>query len=149
MFLPTLDALRFDTTGWTPLDVAVPHERRWRRPDAADGLSQHLFLRQPDFPSPLRAESLRDLYRAQLADACGGILEVELEAFDTLPIVRSIFKFPQQPSGMIYLASLTLPFRNFSYVIKAQCVETGVTGVRDAIVFDRELKAGRVSFDAS
>ena len=131
MLVPTLDALHFDTTGWTRLDDVAPDARRWRRPDATDGLSLHLFLRQPDLPSPLRAQSLRDLYRAQLAAAGGGIVEVELENFEALPNVRAIFKFPQKPSGMSYLASLTLPFRNFSYVLKVQCEEAGMTGVRD------------------
>jgi len=50
---------------------------------------------------------------------------------------------------MTYLGSLTLPFRDFSYVLKIQCPETGITGTRDSTVLNALLKAGKVSIDNS
>ena len=46
---------------------------------------------------------------------------------------------------MTYLGSLTLPYQYFSYVVKAQCVETGITGIRDSIVLDAKLHSGEVT----
>jgi hypothetical protein len=40
-----------------------------------------------------------------------------------------------QPSGILYLGSFTIPFRDKSYVVKWQCPERGMTGMRDAAVF--------------
>ena len=45
----------------------------------------------------------------------------------------------------MYTGSLTIPFRDFSYVIKAQCEERGTTGVREAILFDKGRRAGTVT----
>lgn len=36
---------------------------------------------------------------------------------------------------------------SFSYVIKVQCEERGVTGIRDAIVFDQKMATGEVAID--
>jgi hypothetical protein len=48
---------------------------------------------------------------------------------------------PQQPSGRTYVASLTVPFRDFSFVLKCQCVEGGPTGLKEALLLDRSLAA--------
>lgn len=45
-----------------------------------------------------------------------------------------MFKLPQEPSGMTYLASFIIPFENCSYVMKIQAAETGFTGLREAMV---------------
>jgi len=60
---------------------------------------------------------------------------------------RTIFKFPQKPSGMAYVGSITFPFRDFSFVIKIQCPELGITGVREAVVLDKLMSTGEVSID--
>jgi hypothetical protein len=77
-----------------------------------------------------------------------------LVSVDILPLVeyrtiRLIVKSHQQPSGMVYSGSFTIPFRDFSFVVKAQCQEHGMTGIREAILLDRQLKAGSVFWDAS
>ena len=43
---------------------------------------------------------------------------------------------PQQPSGRTYVGSLTVPFRDFSFVLKCQCAEGGPTGLKEALLFD-------------
>ena len=50
-----------------------------------------------------------------------------------------IVKAPQKPHGMTYIGSLTFPFRNFSFVLKAVCVEHGTPGMREAVVLERFL----------
>ena len=46
---------------------------------------------------------------------------------------------------MTYLGSITLPFRDFSYVVKIQCMEQGTTGIRDAVILDEKLASGEVT----
>lgn len=60
------------------------------------------------------------------------------------PAVRMIFKAPQQPTGMTYVGSITLPFRDFSFVIKVQCPERGWTGSREAMLLARRMAQGAV-----
>src|SRR5262245_66337926 len=50
---------------------------------------------------------------------------------------------------MVYIGSIILPFHDFSYVLKIQCLELGTTGFRDAIVLDRMMAAGEVQFDVT
>src|SRR5947209_4056201 len=60
--------------------------------------------------------------------------------------VRSIISLPQEPSGRTYVASLIIPLRDFSYVLKCQCPEKGVTGMKEAILADRSMAADEVTF---
>ena len=48
---------------------------------------------------------------------------------------------PQQPSGRTCVGSLTVPFRDFSFVLKCQCAEAGPTGLKAALLLDRSLAA--------
>lgn len=48
---------------------------------------------------------------------------------------------------MNYLGSITLPFCDFSYILKLQRLETGVMGLRSAVIFDELLKTGEVTID--
>jgi len=48
---------------------------------------------------------------------------------------------------MTYLGSLTLPFRDFSFVLKIQCEERGVTGMREAVLLDETLGSGEVHLE--
>jgi hypothetical protein len=105
-----------------------------------------MFSLSPDIDADLNSvEGVRARYR-RLASASGlAIIEIETPIVQGRRCVRTIFKMPQQPTGMTYLGSLTLPFRDFSYVLKVGCVEQGMTGVRDAIVLDEFMKRGAVS----
>jgi hypothetical protein len=51
--------------------------------------------------------------------------------------------------GMTYLGSLTLPFKNFSYVLKIQCEERGPTGLREAVLLDKLIGEKKVHLDAA
>jgi hypothetical protein len=98
-------------------------------------LSLDFFSIPPALPSAVRdIEPIRSLYRSQLGDQ-GGIVEVEAIEVGAVPALRAIFKFPQKPSGMTYLGAVTIPFEGCSFVLKWECPERGMTGVRDATVF--------------
>lgn len=48
---------------------------------------------------------------------------------------------------MTYVGSITLPIRDFSYVLKTQCEECCVTGIRDAIVSSEKIASGEITLD--
>jgi hypothetical protein len=125
--------VRVDLTGWT-LETRSDTESRWHQ-GAGDLLSLHYFPLPPDIPAPLeQLPVVRARYRKDLASRGGGIVEVEAQPLAGLLAVRSIFKFPQQPTGTSYVASLTLPFAECSFVLKVQCPEQGTTGMRDSVI---------------
>jgi hypothetical protein len=43
---------------------------------------------------------------------------------------------------MMYQAAVTVPFRDFSFVVKIQCPENGTTGMREAILLEKRMRAG-------
>lgn len=43
---------------------------------------------------------------------------------------------------MVYVGSVTLPFRGFSFVAKVQCEERGMTGAKEALLLSRRLARG-------
>jgi hypothetical protein len=132
----TFDASRYQFQG--DRDGA----RVWFLPEGG-GVGLYLFPRSPDLPA--RAASigqLRDFYTAQM----GGKLQVVECRVLPLDGVRSIWLIAkgldEKPRGAVYLSSLTIPFRDFSFVIKIQCHEQGTTGMREALLIAEALQKG-------
>jgi hypothetical protein len=124
------DSIVVPTPGWSPVEG---HSHAWIHP-AGDVLSTHYFDIPPDLPGSLsELTPIRQYYRQMLGDR-GGIVELERETLGRFSALRSIVKVRQEPTGMAYVASLTFPFRNCSFVAKVQCPETGMTGMRDTVV---------------
>jgi hypothetical protein len=142
----TLDSITFDASTFT-LHGDENGVRIWHTA-AGDGIGLYYFPIPPDIPADLASlEDLRSGYRILAASDGNAIIEVETPMVDGCPAVRTIIKIPQQPHGMTYLGSVTLPFRDFSYVIKVQCEEFGATGLRDVLVFEELLGTGEVTLD--
>ncbi len=138
-----MEAISFKTIGWREQPGGDPH-RVWHN-DIGDGLGLYFFNLGPDIPVALeRIDQLRQFYRLQLAQANGGLVELTVIQLDTIPTIRLIAKVRQVPRGMTYLGSFTNPRRDFSYVLKVQCMEYGTTGLREAVVLDQELGLGHV-----
>ncbi|HEX8702340.1 MAG TPA: hypothetical protein VF815_26135, partial [Myxococcaceae bacterium] len=98
----------------------------------------------PDLPVRLEAlPELRAFYRKRTVEAGGGIVEVDVVSLAGLRGVRAICKFPQQPEGMSYNGSLVLPFARFSYVLKVQCPEEGITALRDTLILSTLMPQDR------
>ena len=139
----SLDSVIFDTTGFA-LQGDLNGTRVWHT-QAGDGIGLYYFSKPPDISADLNSvDEVRRFYRSEATSAGLGIIEVETLTLDGCPAIRTIFKVPQQPSGMTYLGSITLPFRDFSYVVKVQCMEYGTTGIREAVVADTLLAAGQI-----
>lgn len=138
---PSLDSLRFNTEGLVnPQEAQRNRVRIWQTPEG-DGVGLFYFPIRPDLPArPETIDRLRASYTAQLTPAGGQIVEIAVVALRSGPAIRLIIKSPQKPSGFTYVGSLTVPFRDFSYVVKIQCMEYGVTGLREAVLLERRLK---------
>jgi hypothetical protein len=66
---------------------------------------------------------------------------------DRVLSVRQLVRVPQEPSGVTYIGSVTVPFRDFSFVLKIGGREHGITGMRDTLVCQEMIEAGIVSLD--
>ena len=115
--------------------------RVWFLPEGG-GVGLYFFPRRPDLPTAASTDQLREFYTAQM----GGQLQVVECRVLPLDGVRSIWLIAkgrdEQTRGAVYLGSLTIPFREFSFVIKIQCQEQGVTGMREALLVDEALRNG-------
>jgi len=107
-------------------------------------LTLYFIEMAPDIPTLKNQDILKSFYDKLITEDKGGLVEVALKENDGLAYVKTIFKIPQSPSGVTYIASLTFPFENCSYVIKIQAGEIGTTGIREAIIGDRLFASGEV-----
>jgi hypothetical protein len=141
---PSLSSIVFDTEDYQ--DVGVQDGTHvWHTPQG-DGVGLFFFQLPPDLPKNARTEDeLRQAFLTSLA--CGKLVELRLIAVDGHPSVQTIIKVPQQPSGMTYVGSIIIPFRDFSFVLKSQCHERGMTGMREAILLSKMLAKGDVVRD--
>ncbi len=115
----------------------------WINNEKTMGLSLNYFDLKPDLPTITDLDMIRDFYRTLVSQANGGLVEVDIIDLKGHAAVKTIFKFKQEPHGMAYLASLTIPFEKCSYVIKIQAPEFDMTGMRDSMIladFMREKK---------
>jgi len=139
-----LDLVSFDVVGF---DAHGDHDgvRVWHS-TSGDPVGLYYFPIPPDILADLEdLTGVRGFYRKTAADAGLAVIEVETPIIQGRQCVRAIFKAPQQPTGMTYIGSLTLPFRDFSYVLKVGCLERGITGAREAMILDQCMKDGTVS----
>jgi hypothetical protein len=139
---PSLDAIRFDTTGFADQGEPQPGKVRvWHTPEG-DGFGVYFFPVPPDLPPDAASvDELADFYSQLLGNSGGKLVEVAVITAGGCPTVQTILSMPQQPSGRTYVGSLTVPFRDFSFVIKCQCAEAGPTGFKEALLFDRSRAA--------
>ena len=142
----SIRSISFDTTDWIQLE-ATETCVTWHN-DRREVLFLHYFPIRPDIPCSLNdVSTLRDSYRHGVNQSGGGLVSVNVLRVQGLLGTRTIFKFPQQPTGVAYVASLTFPFRDFSFVIKLQCQENQPTGTREAMVLEQLLKTGEITVD--
>src|SRR4051794_29219746 len=125
--MPSLASVTFDTSTLLP-QSADPARKVWFTP-AGDGISLNFFDKPPDLPPNLRSpDQLQQFYSSSLQGSPATLVETRLTTVAQCPAIRLILKSPQQPHGLTYVGSLTIPFRDFSYVLKVQCQELGPTG---------------------
>lgn len=131
-----INSITFPTFGWNKVQETA-EIKQWMNPEQTLSLSVNFFKIKPDLPTVQDIQFLRKFYRDQLIAANGGLIQVDLIQLDDYKVVQTIFKIKQEPTGMTYLASLTIPFKNYSYVIKITAPELGMTGMRDTVISAR------------
>lgn len=112
---------------------------QWVNPENTIAVSVNFFDVPPDIPATKDIDVLRNFYRNNISRINGGLIEVDTSQLNNLTIIKTLFKIPQEISGITYLASLTLPFKTCSYVLKVQAAETGATGMREAFITNKLL----------
>jgi hypothetical protein len=130
----SLDSVEFETAD---LELLGDEDgvRFWRTGDN-DQVTLHFFPLPPDIPAALDdVDELRRRYVAGSGHSDVSIIFVDPVSVAERPALRVIGRVPQNPTGMTYIGSITLPFRDCSFVIKGQCAEVGMTGMRDTLVF--------------
>jgi hypothetical protein len=120
---------------------------QWINPEQTIAISVNFFEKPPDIPTMKNIETLRSFYRQSISSVNGGLIEVTLSGKDTKPFIKTIFKLPQESSGMTYIASLTFPFKTCSFVFKVQAAEIGMTGMREALIANKLISENIISID--
>lgn len=140
----TINSVSVPDFGWNKVEE---NDSRivWVNPEENALISLNFFNLQPDIPTVKNLDFLKDFYRSSISEANGGVVEVSLLTVHNIPSVKTIFKIPQPESGMTYIASVTIPFENCSFVIKIQAAEVGTTGIRDTVVLNEMLMSGEVT----
>ena len=125
--MPTLESVKFDTSSLEFIEE-VPGKKTWYT-EEGDVLSVHYFDVTPDAEADVDSiQNYRAFTRRKLPSL--GVVEIESIEVDGCRVIRTILKISQQPTGMAYAWSWDSSFREFSYVIKISCIETGMTGAR-------------------
>lgn len=139
----TIRSINFETADWIQFE-SNDNCITWHN-DRRELLFLHYFAIHPDIPCALNdLTALRDSYRAGVNQSGGGLISVNVVRIQGLLGTRTIFKFPQQPSGNAYVASLTFPFRDFSFVIKLQCPENHATSRRETSILEQLRLSGEL-----
>ncbi len=146
----SIDSLTFDETGY----VRQPQEdesalRVWLSPEGV-GVGLYFFKSRLALKADLDdIEGLRREYRAEAEAAGAGVVEIDAVEVDRAPAVLTIFKSPQTNGGTFYVGSVTVPFRDFSFLLRIQCEETPPFGKREHVMVDELTRAGQVAFSLS
>ena len=123
----------FGTEGWSLLESS-DHLRAWEN-EHGDELAI-MYAGDTRTPvDPQGIDELRVMWRSIAHESGGALVEADLVRLDGAIALRTILKFPQEPSGMTYVGGFTIPLLQGHYAIKVRCLELGVTGVREATVW--------------
>lgn len=142
----TINSISIPNFGWEQVKDEAGIQQ-WINSAQTIALSINFFDSKPDLPTATDIHILRKFYRNQIVAHHGGLILADLMDLKDYSVIKTIFKIPQNPTGITYLASLTIPFKSCSYVVKIQAAEVGTTGMRDTVVADQLLKEGKISFD--
>jgi hypothetical protein len=118
----TTDSIRFNTSGLM-LRKNEPARQLWLN-TFNDVIEFRAFDLPPDIPVRLSdARGLRAFYDSGAVAQQGSVIKLEVRAVQKFRAVLLELQLPAQPRGSTFVASITLPFRDGSFVIKAQAIE--------------------------
>jgi len=137
---PSLDSVKFDDTRYS-YQGEKGEARVWFLPEGG-GLGLYFFPGSPDLPLNARiVAELRKSYAADLKELMT-VVDCRVMAVDGVQSIWLVIKvLNKEIRGATYIGSLTIPFRDFSFVIKIQCQEQGITGIREtALMISAQLE---------
>lgn len=137
--------VRFATAAWRRTRLESGELAFVREP--ADRLVALSSDQPPTIPPLDTIDALRKAYRKEVTESGGAIVSVEVETLDQVLSVVTVFKFPQQPGGMTYLAAITLPFPDCCHILSIQCPELDDAGGREAGVLEASGAIHSPDFD--
>lgn len=141
---PNINSIEIPNFGWKQT-IDNNSIKQWINPEDTIAISVNFFDLIPNIPTITEIEKLKLFFRQSICKINGGLIEVDIIKINNKSVVKTIFKIPQKPLGMTYIASLTIPFENCSYVVKAQCAEIGITGFRDSVIANKLLVNGELT----
>lgn len=134
---PSLEQIPLNTVGLEFHSETNRALKVWTN-EQADVVTLNLFLTPPDIRVPLsNLEGLRQMYREQATQAKGALIEVITLEISGIPSIKTIFKLPQKIVGVSYVAAITIPFKDFSFVLKITCQERGLGGTRETRILEQ------------
>ena len=140
----SLDSVSFDASKYH-FQGDADGKRTWFTP-AGDAISVLYFPTRPGLPAPAHTIfELERFYRERVCSEQVRMTEFSLLTAADMPAIWMILKVSLKPSGLVYLGSLTLPFADFSFVVKMQCIERGIAGMRETALLLEAQQDGRVT----
>jgi len=147
---PSIHSIQLDHFGWEQVESTAV-QKIWVNEHQSVLVALSFFAKPPDLFAPLDdIDALRRGYRQRIVELVnGGLIKCEITTWKELNMLEMVVKFPREPSGMNYVGSFTIPFKECSYVVKVQASEIGLTGIREAILLDRWMaEHGEPAVDA-
>jgi hypothetical protein len=142
----SIDSVTIDATGWTHYE-STAEQKVWLNHQFRESLSIHYFPTRPDLLADLsQPDVLRDAHNQAVASRGGEVVELDVMTLAGVHVLRQILKLPltEEGRGRVYIATFTLPFADFSYVIKVQCPEIRITGIRETAMFEVLRREGKI-----
>jgi len=138
---PSLNSVCFRATGFSP-QGEIEGARVWLSTEG-DGIGLYFFPVRPDLPANAKSPGeLRDRMAAVHGSETSALVQISLPQIDDCYTVQQIVKVPQEPHGLTYIGAIIIPFQEFSFVVKIQCHEHGMTGMREAALMAEGLSNG-------
>lgn len=128
--------LTFDASAWQQAE-----SNAWTNSDG-DAVIVNFFSLPPDLPAAVEdLQRLREAMSALTAAHGGGLVELDVVTLDGIQAIQQVVKLPDssRQTGVVYIGSFIVPRANCSAVLRIQCFEGPVTGIREAIVADKFL----------
>ncbi|MGX1807911.1 hypothetical protein ACWIGI_19505 [Nocardia sp. NPDC055321] len=126
--------ISFDTGGFQQADAT-----RWVDPGTGDMAGVQYFDLPPDLPASLEDVATLRARLTAIHASTGGLIEAWVIGVDGQPALLRIEKMRHrdQPTGLVFAASIVVPKDRCSAVLMLFCEETGITGMREAMTMAR------------
>jgi len=141
----SLDSATFDTSGYDFQGGQEDGARLWWLPESG-GVGLYLFPLTPDLPHVATIGQLKEFYKSRMAKNIR-LVECSVVPLDGVQSIRLIIRELHEQRGATYVGSFTIPFRDFSFVIKIQCSEQGMTGLRETVIIAKALQNGTARWE--